>query len=737
MTMDPKDVLLESCLDEVLGGQTPPDLSGKILRAWSVRSGEPTNGSSAAVANRASMPVAPTAAPKPFVVPPIQAPSAGDGRAVVELPAVRRKHVTSRRNWFSLMVAASVLIAGLGAGIVALQFLRSNNTPDNNENVAKSPAPKLQNDGNRNATGIDGVENRIAKGKLNDPPAGHSPEMTPRASTHDLVHDGSAFDREPPFGGNNQALPSPFPAVAAATRRTPSPDPEVLTFVNNVLHESWQVYGVTRAETATDAEWCRRVYLRIVGRIPSVDELNQYTRSRDANKHAQLVDRLLASDEYARNWSAILTSVLIGRSGGTAADDLSSREGLQQYLQQSLYEGKPYDKIAYELISATGSATPGTDDYNGAVNYLLSVMNDKAILATARTSQVFLGTQLQCAQCHNHPTNGQLAQIHFWELNAFFRQMRVERDRQSGVVKLANEDFTGEGGDAREAEVYFENLNGKLEVAYPVFAGDELPKSGLIQDVDRRTELAKRIAASDNLGRALVNRVWAHFLGFGFTEPVDDMGPHNPPSNPDLLDRLSEEFAAHHYDLRDLIRWVALSDAFNRSSKLPPNGLADSPETGGQPLFSRYYTRQLQPEEVYQSLLLVADAGPGKSDFTSPQARIDWLGQFTRKMGTDEGEEHNSFDGSIHQSLTMMNGPLIKQAISKDDGSMLRRVAESKLTPEQKIDHLFLSALSRKPNHRERELAVTVLKSREQDQAAALQDVWWALLNSNEFILDH
>jgi hypothetical protein len=494
---------------------------------------------------------------------------------------------------------------------------------------------------------------------------------------------------------------------------------------------------VTPAAAATDAEWCRRTYLRTLGRIPTVDELNRFVEDTAANKRSELLDRLLTSDQYAadfaRNWTTFWTNVLIGRTGGTRADDLASREGLQEYLLQSISDNKPYDRMVYELISATGGNQPGSEDFNGATNFLLSGIGDKAALATARTCRVFLGKQLQCVQCHDHPSND-WSQAQFWQMNAFFRQTHADKDRQSGIVRLINE---GAGDDA---EVYYEQPNGLMKAAYPVFVdGTELPSSGLASDADPRSELAKMVLRSDDLSRAAVNRMWAHFLGFGFTRPVDDMGPHNPPSHPELLERLAGEFAAHGYDMNRLIRWIALSQPFGLSSEVPTESLVDAPEIGEQPLFSRYYTRQMQPEEVYESLMLIAESNrSGSSNFSQrEQARLAWLGQFSQNMGTDEGEEMDHFNGSIRQSLIMMNGPLMQRAISREHSSLLGRVAKSDMAPAAKIEHLFLAALARKPNKRELEMALKLYEQHEDDPAAALQDVWWALLNSNEFILDH
>jgi hypothetical protein len=256
--------------------------------------------------------------------------------------------------------------------------------------------------------------------------------------------------------------------------------------------------------------------------------------------------------------------------------------------------------------------------------------------------------------------------------------------------------------------------------------------------VNRRQELARLVITSPQLSTAIVNRLWSHYFGYGFTRPVDDIGPMNQPSHPELLGKLSEQFAAHEYDLRKLMKWIVLSDAFGRSSRITPNNLADAPDNGNTPLFSHYYTRQLQAEEVYNSLLIAADLRKKASSQKDLEtARVDWLAQFNRPMGTDDSEEETHFNGTVRQSLIMMNGDLMRRAVSSGDGSFLKSLQQSNLKVEEKVEHLFLAALSRQPSKRELEATRQIIAQNASNPAAALEDIWWSLLNSNEFILDH
>ncbi|HEV3005185.1 MAG TPA: DUF1549 domain-containing protein, partial [Pirellulales bacterium] len=255
-------------------------------------------------------------------------------------------------------------------------------------------------------------------------------------------------------------------------------DEEIIKFINEQIRKGWTDAGVTPSPGATDEEWCRRLYLDVLGRVPSVSELEKFLREKAKNKRAGLVDQLVNSDkyveEYARNWTTLWTNILIGRpkSDRDEARDMVDRDGMQQYLRRSFLTNKPYNKLVFELVSATGANKPGEENYNGAVNFLLDNLQENAATATAKTARFFLGLQVQCTQCHNHPFND-WKQDQFWGMNAFFRQtkaLRTFQGREVVSVRLENEDFAGEGhGDPRDAEIYFELRNGEMRVAYPTF----------------------------------------------------------------------------------------------------------------------------------------------------------------------------------------------------------------------------------------------------------------------------
>jgi len=740
------DHLLDGCLDEVMGGRTPQDLTARIMQAWAMRRQSvadqeialpPLPGPAIETLPLEIAPRVVSSGVQPAVVRAID--SVPPANLPIPVQSVRRASAArSRRGdnaWMWWMAAACV--AGLG---ITLAIVAANQNQGGRAIVkpVKPEAPKpeiiAKNSGNNNAV----------------KPAPKTPNPNPKPLPQIVDKGNGGMPKEnpgPDFVPPNLTPPVRQPKPAVSVHQLVEKkygqalsDAEVVSFINSTLAQSWKENKVQPSPVASDEEWCRRVYLRLLGRIPTVDEVRKFASDRKTDKRERLVTQLMDGEGYveqfAAHWAGVWTNLLVGRTLGGEAETLASREGLEQFLRQSLATKKPYYELVYELLTAEGSAQPGSADYNGAVNFLVASLGKDATLATARTSRVFLGQQLQCAQCHQHPTND-WGQQHYWAMNAFFRQARVQQ--VAGVTHLTDEDFVDRKTVTTEGEVYYELPNGTIRATGPMFVdGTKIEPSGRLEEVNRRQELARLVINSPQLSTALVNRLWSHYFGYGFTRPVDDIGPQNQPTHPELLAKVSEQFAAHNYDVRKVMKWLVLSDAFGRSSRITANNLADAPDTGAAPLFSHYYTRQLQAEEVYNSLLIAADLrkkAPNQKELET--ARVDWLAQFNRPMGTDDSEEETHFNGTVRQSLIMMNGDLMRRAVSSGDGSFLKSLQQSNLKLEEKVEHLFLAALSRQPSKRELEAVRQIIAQNASNSATALEDIWWSLLNSNEFILDH
>ena len=331
----------------------------------------------------------------------------------------------------------------------------------------------------------------------------------------------------------------------------------------------------------------------------------------------------------------------------------------------------------------------------------------------------------------------------FWEFNSFFRQTRslrrfVDGTRDIDHAELIDQDFAGEANQAEDALIFYELRNGLTKVAYPVFTdGTEIPKSGFVSDVNRREELATLMLDSEYLDKMVVNRMWSMFLGFGFTKPVDDLGPHNPASHPELLAELAKAFRASSYNLKDLITWITLSRPYGLAPVLGTSNEIDDPSIGEMPKFSRFYLRQMSAEQLYQSMIAATDAASSGSYEQQEQERRKWLSQFVVAFGTDEGDEATTFNGSIPQALMLFNGDLTKKATNTGRGSYIDRLASSGKSPVERLNYLFMNGLARRPTVNEKKVASALLRSRGGDEKEMLQDMWWAILNSNEFIMQH
>jgi len=532
-----------------------------------------------------------------------------------------------------------------------------------------------------------------------------------------------------------------------------SSDDEIVARINELLRQNWKDNDVTPSERADDGEFARRTSLDIVGHIPSFSRLTQFMGDGSPAKRAQLIEELLDDPDYAEHFSTIWGNMLIGRANNRR----TNRGELERWLKQQFERNAPYDRFVFDLISAEGDVAQ-----NGAVGFLAAHLNDNAVPATAITARIFLGMQVQCTQCHNHPFND-WKQSQFWGMNAFFRGTR----RQGGGGNQRDQ-FTLTDNNA-DSVVFFEKRTGLMEAITRQFVDGTLA-TGSSGD-SPRVQLAKLVTDPSKpfMAEAIVNRMWAHFMGAGFTKPIDDMGPHNPPSNPELVKFLAGEFRTSGYDLKRLIRWIAGSEAYSLTSKSHAGNKADDPATGSTPMFSRMYVKPFTAEQLYDSLIVATEAHKaGRNYEQSERQRNEWLGQFVRAFGTDENDESTDFNGTVPQALVMMNGDLIRSAISGDQGSFLRRVLDgSLLKPDEssgksksarpgqssraksvpvkfskgipgKIEILYLTALARKPTSTELSaFDKTFHNSGDRDPIHGLQDVFWALLNSNEFIFNH
>lgn len=712
------DPLLDVLLSEALGHEQPPDLTARILAAAGPR---PVSGYEVTIRELDGQ-GEPTDPSGIYERP--------DPETSVSVIAQATRPSSANLLWFGFSIALS-LVAALGTYIVfrpAPAPTIADAQVSGQPSAGTEPVSRRQMLAPSIATGGPGEAEGGMLGRTRPlvvPPAADFPQSHDLADSHDPTLR--------PLSPGAEYLNRPA--------REEIDDREVIAAINEQLRWQWKNQGIEPTSRASEGEWCRRVYLDVIGRIPTVEELSAYLDVLPAERTQWLIDRLLTHEdyrvEYAENWAAIWSNLLIGRGMSSDAPGVS-REGLRQWLRRAMAENLSYDEFVVGLLTATGTNTPGSDDFNGSVNFLLDHMASDQVPATNKVAELFLGTRVGCTQCHNHPFN-HWKQDQFWGLNAFFKQTHLEyvsQDEDTTIVRLLNQDFVPSSGNMDEAEIYYELRNGLLKVAYPKFLdGSSIDPSGELAVVNRRDELARLVAGSPNLAEAEVNRLWAHFFGYGFTKPIDDLGPHNRPSHPELFSQLAEWFRKSGYDRRRLIRWLVLSDAYLLSSRIQTGNEIDAPDAGEMPLFSRFYLRQMSPEQLYDSLLTAA--GLHDEFAVRFDERGDWMQQFIMPFETEENTEASLFSGSITQTLSMMNGELMERATEVRPGTFLHHVHTLPTTPRAKIELLYLAALSRRPTIPEAHLAEQLWTARRTETVSVLQDIWWALLNSNEFIMNH
>ena len=533
--------------------------------------------------------------------------------------------------------------------------------------------------------------------------------------------------------------PTPQPAKAEPRFVTGFQDSDVVQTIDDLLQQSWKDSEVTPSQRADDSQWVRRAYLVYVGRIPSIQELQDFQAAPKKTRRASLIDRFTDHDEVPEYLADVWTRLMIGRINRPGVN----RTKLQEYLVSQFAKDSRWIDTVTDLITARGR-----NDRNGATNFLLAHLNNQATPATAVTARLFLGQQISCVQCHDHPFAKGVQQQDYWALNAFFK------DTQKVSVKIARvknknsmldipwklEDRKHGQSSTNDPMTYFENRRGQNIAVLPTFDGQTLDYRST---ENRRQALAKLLAADskDTVARAMVNRMWAHFFGYGFTNPIDDMGPHIAVSHPELLDALAEAFIKSDYSLKRLMKWIALSEAWQKSSQQMESAVADSPEIGDVPLFSRVYARRMSPEQVYESIR-VAIQSAGRQPLARRQEhaahRRSWVRQFATAYETDENDESMDFEGTISQAMVMMNGAEINKAIS----AAAVAVQSKNGATTKALEWLAESLLTRNPtaverNAFRRHVQQMNRRNSQSGSVRAVEDMLWAYLNSTEFMTVH
>jgi hypothetical protein len=502
----------------------------------------------------------------------------------------------------------------------------------------------------------------------------------------------------------------------------------------------------------------RRAFLDIIGRIPAAWEVKQYERDTEyKTKRARLINKLLNDpyykDDFDSYWAEIWTTLLLTRSGNK-----DYHEQMKDWLEDQFGSNRPYDQIVRDLLTATGKTGE-----NNAVNFVLAHLGEPqrdravegqfdAVPITSRSIRLFLGYQIQCTQCHHHPFNSEWKQSHFWGVNAFFRQverdgqpnMRQQRNQPAPQLTLKDNQNYNKDPVTKGALVYYEDRQAVVRATGPKFIdGRMLPTDG---SKTRRQVLADFIIDHDNFPKAMVNRMWGHFFGRGLCQQavIDDFNEQNPVIHPEILDGLAKNFKEYKYNVRELISWICNSEAYALSCEANSTNNKREHEV----FFSRMLLKNMSPEQLFDSLKTAFDqpepkrpirvkkkGTPRMVDEALKQKRVRWLANLTKSFGDDEGNEI-TFNGTVVQALMLMNGKDIQDELTrKDNNTVMNAMRKSSMGGIE--DELWLAALSRRPTDQERRVVYKEMKATGGNALAFWQDVYWALLNSNEFVLNH
>jgi hypothetical protein len=548
-------------------------------------------------------------------------------------------------------------------------------------------------------------------------------------------------------------------AVAVTPSEYPWATPDDTHYVDKMLEAEWKALGFPVASECSDGEFIRRASLDIIGRIPTVQEIETFVKDRGADRRTKLVNRLLASPEYGKNWATVWTHLCLpnGRDAGNMQD--VNPKAFHAWLETQFNKNVGWDKIVAEMLSATGRW-----DENPAVNFAIgNMMQGNSIQLTSFTSRLFLGVQTQCTECHDHPWND-WKQDQFHGINAFFattRERRATTTLASGMVATDYYELNETPVTPREAAqkgVTFERRSGLVSYIMPTYldgrdvvaiargkkatgasAGEETVEDFLAkqkesgdEEIYLRKELTKVIVAKDNpyFARAIVNRLWHHYMGHSFIRNVDDFdNGQDEPSMPDLLNKLTEDFKVHNYDLKRLTRWICTCKAYSLGSRHRGKENKDA-----QGFFTTMIVKPLTPDQLYDSLLTLTEIHrAGKSENTEGERR-QFREEFRRTFGQDiEQTGAPKFNGTITQSLMLMNSPIINRATTASPGTMLYRVAASNAGSSDKVDALYMAALARKPSGSEKNL-LGQMRQRSKNEKEFLEDVLWMIVNSGEFV---
>ncbi|HZV06022.1 MAG TPA: DUF1549 domain-containing protein [Gemmataceae bacterium] len=496
------------------------------------------------------------------------------------------------------------------------------------------------------------------------------------------------------------------------------------------------------AGPASDAEFLRRIYLDLIGTIPTAAESRAFLRDSSPVKRQTLIDRLLASPEHARHLATVLDVMLMERR----RDKYVPHAQWLEFLRSSVAANKPWDQLVREILTSDGADSKTRP----AAKFYLEREAEPNLL-TRDISRLFLGTNLQCCQCHDHPRIDDYKQAHYYGLFAFLNRSSLIVDQKLKMAVLS---------EKADGEVTFQSVfdpakvtkstGPRLPEAPPIkepavekgkeYLTAPAPKARAVPRFSRRALLGPSLARADNeqFKRNIANRLWALMMGRGLVHPLDLDHSANPPSHPELLKLLADDIAARKFDMRGFLRELALSQTYQRSSE--QSSLSKEPEAAS---YTVALLKPLTPEQLAWSLMQATGLTDAEREALGKKANEAALyarlsankAPFVRTFGNPPGQAQE-FDARLDQALFLANGSIVRGWLAPRPGNLIDRL--TRLTNTDALaEELYLSVFTRLPSAEERKEAANFLASRSKDRLAALQDMAWALLASAEFRFNH
>lgn len=496
--------------------------------------------------------------------------------------------------------------------------------------------------------------------------------------------------------------------------------PSSKNFVDEQVFANLKALGIPPSTVCDDATFLRRVTLDIGGRLPTEEEATAFHASQDAGKRDKVIDDLLRSPDYADFFANKWTALLKNRRDD--ASDTVSNFAFHAWVRDSFLANKPYDQFVREVLAATGTVIG-----NPPVAWYKRVKEPKEQIEDV--AQLFLGVRMQCAQCHHHPFE-RWSQDDYYSLVAFFSQVGRKPSGTRGEDLIFH----------KRGIATATNIKSGVPLR-PAALGDAIPE--IAADADPRLKLADWMGGKTNpfFAKSLVNRYWKHFFVRGLIEPEDDIRDTNPPTNPALLEALEKQFIASGFDLKELVRVLTQSRAYQLSEVPNQHNVVDRQN------YSRYYPRRLQAEVLLDAIDHLAgtqtdfaNLPPGTRAVALPDNSYNASSQFLRVFGRPEAESvcecERVQSSSLAQSLHLLNAAELKAKLASPTGRAERLAKEDK-PAEAKVRELYLAAFSREPRPQELKTAIDYLNEPGTAANANYQDLIWALINTKEFLFNH